>query len=58
MARQECVIQSQMKHENIAQLKYFAESPTTIELILEYCDNHSYFEDRLEEVSYISRILF
>lgn len=51
MARQECVIHSQMHHENIVQLYHFAESPSTIELVMEYCNHSTYFEDRLEEVS-------
>ena len=50
MARQECVIQSQMKHENIIALHKFAETPSTIELVMDYCNKSSYFEDRLEEV--------
>lgn len=50
MARQECVIQSQMDHKNIIKLHKFAESSSTIELIMDYCSNGSYFEDRLEEV--------
>jgi len=49
LARQECAIHSQIKHENIVELYHYTETSSTIELILEYCDNHSYFEDRLEE---------
>mmetsp|Transcript_15111 Transcript_15111/g.17501 ORF Transcript_15111/g.17501 Transcript_15111/m.17501 type:complete len:150 (+) Transcript_15111:464-913(+) len=38
-----------MKHKNIAQLCHYAESPETLELIVEFCNNHLYFVDRLEE---------
>lgn len=54
LARKECVIHSQMDHKNIVKLHKFAESPTTIELVMDYCSNSSYFEDRLEEVGFNS----
>jgi len=50
-AREECVIQSQLQHENIAKLHHYSETPTTIELVMEHCNQYSYFEERLEENS-------
>ena len=52
LGRQECVIQSQLEHPNIIRLHKFAESENTIELIMDYCSNGSFFEDRLEEVNF------
>jgi serine/threonine protein kinase len=51
LARQECVIQSQMEHKNIVKLHKFAETENTIELLMDYVNDGSFFEDRLEESS-------
>ena len=50
MARRECSIHSELKHENIAELIHYCEGENSIELIVEHCNNPTYFEDRLEEV--------
>jgi len=44
------MIQSQMEHPNIVHLLDFAETDNNYEMILDYCSDGSYFEDRLEEV--------
>lgn len=54
-ARQECMIQSQLKHENIVELYDYCENEKEIVLLLEYCNNANYFEDKIENVSMISR---
>ena len=50
-ARQECIIQSQMKHENIVELYEYTESKQEFVLMMEYCNDASYFEDKIEQVS-------
>lgn len=50
-ARQECMIQSQMKHENIVELYDYTENEKEIVLLMEYCNHANYFEEKIEEVS-------
>ena len=50
-ARQECIVQSQLKHENIVELYDYTESEKEIVLLMEYCNSANYFEEKLEEVS-------
>jgi hypothetical protein len=59
--RKECVIHSGMEHPNIAKLHEYAENENSIDLIVEHCNQPSYFEDRLEEVrtfNIIKKFLF
>ncbi|CAI2363348.1 unnamed protein product [Moneuplotes crassus] len=49
LARQECVIQSELDHPNIIKLHKYCETEKHFELVMDYCNNGSYFEDRLEE---------
>ncbi|CDW71382.1 calcium-dependent protein kinase 10-like [Stylonychia lemnae] len=47
-ARQECTIQSLLKHENIVELYHYTENDQEITLLMEYCNDANYFEDRIE----------
>lgn len=49
-AQQECIIQSQLKHENIVELYDYTENADEFVLLMEYCNDASYFEDKLEQV--------
>ena len=50
-ARQECMIQSQLKHENVVELYDYTENEKEIVLLLEYCNDANYFEEKIENVS-------
>lgn len=50
IARQECVIQSELDHPNIVKLHKYHESEKNLELVMDFCNHGSYFEDRLEDV--------
>lgn len=50
-ARTECIVQSQMKHENIVELYDYTENEKEFVLLLEYCNDARYFEEKIEEVS-------
>lgn len=49
-ARQECFIQSQLRHENIVELYDYTENDNEFVLLMEYCNDASYFEDKIENV--------
>lgn len=50
-ARQECYIHSRLKHENIVELYDYTEDDSQFVLLMEYINDASYFEDKLENVS-------
>ena len=50
-ARRECTIHSQLKHENVVELYDYTESDKEFVLLMEYCNDANYFQDKLEEVS-------
>ncbi len=50
-ARQECYIQSQLKHENVVELYDYTEDQSQFVLLMEYCNDANYFEDKIETVS-------
>jgi serine/threonine protein kinase len=39
-----------MKHGNIVELYEYTENEKEIVLLMEYCDDANYFEEKLEEV--------
>jgi serine/threonine protein kinase len=39
-----------MKHENIVELYEYTENDKEIVLLMEYCNDANYFEEKLEEV--------
>ena len=47
-AKQECIIQSQLKHENVVELYDYTESYDEFVLLLEYCNDAAYFEEKIE----------
>jgi serine/threonine protein kinase len=47
-AQQECIIHSQIKHENVVELYHYTESPEEFVLLMEYCNDAGYFEDKIE----------
>ena len=49
-ARQECMIHSQLKHENVVELYDYTENVDEIVLLMEYCNDANYFERKIEEV--------
>lgn len=52
-ARQECIIQSQLgKHENIVELYDYTETSDEFVLLMEYCNDANYFEEKIESVSH------
>jgi serine/threonine protein kinase len=50
-ARKECIIHSQLKHENIVELYDYTENEKEIVLLMEFCNDASYFEEKIENVS-------
>jgi serine/threonine protein kinase len=56
-ARQECWIHSRLAgtgsagHENVVKLYDYTEDPSQFVLLIEYCNDASYFEDKIENVS-------
>lgn len=50
-ARQECMIHSQLNHENVVKLFDYTEDDSQFVLLMEYCNDAGYFEDKLENVS-------
>ena len=50
-ARQECTIHSQLRHDNVVELYDYSENQDEIVLIMEYCNDAGYFEDKIESVS-------
>ena len=50
-ARNECIIQSQLKHENIVELYDYTETEKEIVLFMEYCNDACYFEEKIENVT-------
>jgi len=56
-ARQECMIHSQMNHENIVELYDYTENDKEIVLLMEFCNDANYFENKIEEVSWNVSIL-
>jgi calcium/calmodulin-dependent protein kinase I len=50
-ARQECSIHSQLKHENVVELYDYTESEREFVLLMEYCNDANYFQDKIEDVS-------
>ncbi len=50
-ARNECTIHSQLKHENVVELYDYTESDKEFVLLMEYCNNANYFQDKIEDVS-------
>lgn len=50
-ARSECIIHSQLKHENIVELYDYTENEKEIALLMEYCNDPNYFEEKIENVS-------
>jgi calcium/calmodulin-dependent protein kinase I len=49
-ARQECMIQSKLHDPNIVELFEYTENENEIVLLMEYCNDANYFEDKLENV--------
>jgi serine/threonine protein kinase len=45
-----------MKHENIVELYDYTENENEIVLLMEYCNDANYFEQKLEEVSIFIKI--
>ena len=50
-ARRECLIHSQLRHENVVELYDYTENPKEIVLLMEYCNDASYFDRKIEEVT-------
>ena len=50
-AQQECIIHSNVgNHENIVELYHYTESKDEFVLLMEYCNDAGYFEDKIEQV--------
>ena len=49
-ARQECMIHSHLKHDNVVELYEYTENVDEIVLLMEYCNDANYFERKIEEV--------
>ena len=47
-ARQECIIQSQLKHENVVELYDYTENENEFVLLMEYCNDANYFDEKIE----------
>ncbi len=44
------MIQSQLKFENIVELYDYTENDEEIVLLMEYCNDANYFQEKIEEV--------
>ncbi len=55
-ARSECIIHSQLKHENIVELYDYTENENEIALLMEYYNDPNYFEEKIENVSSLYEI--
>lgn len=51
-ARSECIIHSQLKHENVVELYDYTENDKEFVLLMEYCNDANYFEEKIENVSF------
>lgn len=47
-ARQECMIHSALKHDNVVELYDYTENEKEIVLLMEYCNDAGYFEEKIE----------
>lgn len=45
------MIQAELKHENIVELYEYTENDKEIVLLMEYCNDANYFEEKIEGVS-------
>ena len=50
-AYKECVVHSQLNHDNVVKLHEYTESDDQFVLFMEYCNDAAYFEDKIIEVS-------
>jgi len=50
-AHQESVVQGMFKHENIVELYDYFEDQQDITMLMEYCNDAKYFENKIENVS-------
>lgn len=52
-AQQECIIHSNIgRHDNIVELFHYTESKDEFVLLMEYCNDAGYFEDKIEQVRF------
>jgi hypothetical protein len=52
-AQQECIIHSNVgHHENIVELYHYTESKEEFVLLMEYCNDAGYFEEKIEQVRF------
>jgi hypothetical protein len=50
-AQQECIIHSNLaKSDNVVELYHYTESQSEIVLLMEYCNDAGYFEEKIEQV--------
>mgnify|MGYP006174380515 CR=1 FL=1 len=54
-ARKECVLHSQLDHDNVVKLFDYTESEKDFVLFMEYCNNANYFDEKIVEVSNLLR---
>lgn len=50
-AYKECVVHSQLRHDNVVKLHEYTESDEAFVLFMEYCNDAAYFDDKIIEVS-------
>jgi serine/threonine protein kinase len=55
-AKQECVIHSRLRHENVVELYHYTEDPDEYVLFMEYCNDANYLEQKIEGVISLSII--
>lgn len=48
-AYKECVVQSQLHHDNVVKLHEYTESEDQFVLFMEYCNDAAYFDDKIVE---------
>lgn len=50
-AQQECIIHSNLaRSDNVVELYHYTESQQEIVLLMEYCNDAGYFEEKIEQV--------
>ena len=50
-AYKECVVHSQLRHDNVVKLHEYTEAEDEFVLFMEYCNDAEYFDNKIVEVS-------
>ena len=54
-AYKECVVHSQLSHDNVVRLHEYTESEDEFVMFMEYCNDAEYFDNKIVEVSQLEK---